>query len=237
MNEEKIRQFSELFESAKDNKKNPARAEKFIDDNFPGLETSLKKILDKEFLKQRLITDPEELGKMSIPFVIEKDDVIESPVLRYFTAESPYGVCTVFFEEEYLSALYFTAVNEDDLKGEEGKKPPFTLKKDNTLKKEFKKIFARDFSGIKVLLLGDENHVKIWEMIARIPPGRLVSYSVLAEAAGFSKGYSRAAGAVTGANPVSFMIPCHRVVGVSGDLTGYASGLGRKILMLADEIR
>lgn len=235
MNEDKIRRFSDIFDSGKDNKLILTEAEKFIADNFGNEAARIQRVLDRDFLKERLITDAAELRKADPPFHIETDDVIESAELRYYTGESQYGICTVFYEEDYLSAVYFTAVDEDDFRGEDGKKPPFSLRKDNSLKKEFKKIFARDFGGIKVLLLGDENHVKIWETIARIPAGRLVSYSVLAEAAGFSKGYSRAAGAITGANPVSFLIPCHRVVGVSGDLTGYAGGLGRKILMLADE--
>lgn len=235
MIEDKIRRFSGIFDSGKDNKLIAAEAEKFIAENFGKDSEKIRRVLEKDFLKEKLISNAESLRKMEIPFHIETDDVIDSPDLRYYTAESQYGICTIFYEEDYLSAVYFTSVDEDDFRGEDGKKPPFNLRKDNSLKKEFKKIFARDFSGIKVLLLGDENHVRIWETIARIPPGRLVSYSLLAEAAGFSKGYSRAAGAVTGANPVSFLIPCHRVVGVSGDLTGYAGGLGRKILMLADE--
>lgn len=236
MNEDKIGRLSSIFDSDKDNKLILKEAEKFLSENFGEESEKIRRILNRDFIKEKLITDSAALSRMEIPFIIETDDIIESPDLRYYTAESQYGICTIFYEEDYLSAVYFTSVNEDDFRGEDGKKPPFNLRKDNSLKTEFKKIFARDFSGIRVLLLGNENHVKIWETIARIPAGKLVSYSTLAEAAGFSKGYSRAAGAITGANPVSFLIPCHRVVGVSGDLTGYAGGLGRKIIMLADEI-
>ena len=74
----------------------------------------------------------------------------------------------------------------------------------------------------------------VWREIARIPAGATVSYAELARRAGFP-GAARAAGAATGRNPLSIVVPCHRVVGSAGALTGYAGGLERKARLLALE--
>lgn len=75
---------------------------------------------------------------------------------------------------------------------------------------------------------------RVWAAIARIPFGATVSYSELAAQAG-APGASRAAGAATGRNPLTLVIPCHRVVGAHGDLTGYAGGMERKVDLLTRE--
>ena len=74
----------------------------------------------------------------------------------------------------------------------------------------------------------------IWRAIAAVPYGRQVTYAALAAAAGVP-GAARAAGAATGRNPLSIVVPCHRIVGSSGALTGYAGGLARKEALLALE--
>jgi len=75
---------------------------------------------------------------------------------------------------------------------------------------------------------------RVWEAIARIPFGATLSYTELAARAG-APGASRAAGAATGRNPLTLVIPCHRVVGAHGDLTGYAGGMARKVDLLTRE--
>jgi len=75
---------------------------------------------------------------------------------------------------------------------------------------------------------------RVWEEIARIGYGRTISYAQLAARSGAS-GSARAAGAATGRNPIAIVIPCHRVVGSSGALTGYAGGLARKTRLLEIE--
>ena len=72
---------------------------------------------------------------------------------------------------------------------------------------------------------------RVWREIARIPYGKTITYAELAKRAG-SPGSARAAGAATGRNPLSIIVPCHRVVGTSGSLTGYAGGLDRKARLL-----
>lgn len=75
---------------------------------------------------------------------------------------------------------------------------------------------------------------RVWDEIARIPYGRTLSYAALAARAG-APGSARAAGAATGRNPLSIVVPCHRVVGSDGELTGYAGGMERKRRLLALE--
>ena len=81
---------------------------------------------------------------------------------------------------------------------------------------------------------GTDFQRRVWEEIARVPYGKTITYAELAERAG-SPGSARAAGAATGRNPLSIIVPCHRVVGTSGALTGYAGGLDRKQRLLALE--
>ncbi|MFM6990038.1 MAG: methylated-DNA--[protein]-cysteine S-methyltransferase [Rhodoferax sp.] len=71
----------------------------------------------------------------------------------------------------------------------------------------------------------------VWQQLQTIAPGRTVSYGAIAAALGRPTA-SRAVGAAVGRNPVSIIVPCHRVVGSSGALTGYAGGLDRKTALL-----
>ena len=75
----------------------------------------------------------------------------------------------------------------------------------------------------------------VWEVLREIPYGRPATYGQVAQAAGRGLGRNtspRAAGSAVGRNPISLLIPCHRVVGAGGSLTGYAGGLERKEALL-----
>ena len=74
----------------------------------------------------------------------------------------------------------------------------------------------------------------MWREIAKVPFGETITYAELAARAG-SPGSARAAGAATGRNPLAIVVPCHRIVGADGALTGYAGGLPRKESLLALE--
>ena len=75
----------------------------------------------------------------------------------------------------------------------------------------------------------------VWAELANIPYGRTAAYGDIARRLGLGKGAARAVGGAVGRNPVSLIIPCHRVVGANGRLTGYAGGLARKRYLLALE--
>ncbi len=75
---------------------------------------------------------------------------------------------------------------------------------------------------------------RVWNAIATVPAGETIPYAELARRAG-CPGSARAAGAATGRNPLAIVVPCHRIVGSDGSLTGYAGGLDRKRAPLAHE--
>ncbi len=78
---------------------------------------------------------------------------------------------------------------------------------------------------------------RVWEQLRKVGYGETVSYGDLARAVGLGPGASRAVGAANGRNPIAIVIPCHRVVGASGSLSGYAGGLERKHALLDLEQR
>lgn len=80
-------------------------------------------------------------------------------------------------------------------------------------------------------LVGTAFQVRVWRALAEIPYGTTVAYGELAQRIGHS-GAARAVGSASGRNPVSIVLPCHRVVGADGSLTGYGGGLWRKRRLL-----
>lgn len=84
-------------------------------------------------------------------------------------------------------------------------------------------------------LCGTEFRRAVWEMLRSIPYGETVSYGALA--ARLACASAQAIGGAVGHNPISIIVPCHRVIGADGNLTGYAGGLGRKAALLALERR
>lgn len=90
---------------------------------------------------------------------------------------------------------------------------------------------SRRAFSIPFRLHGTPFELRVWSELQRIPFGDSRSYGQLAGALG-NPNLSRAVGRANGANPVSILVPCHRVIGASGDLTGYAGGLGLKERLL-----
>jgi AraC family transcriptional regulator of adaptative response/methylated-DNA-[protein]-cysteine methyltransferase len=87
---------------------------------------------------------------------------------------------------------------------------------------------------VRVVLIGTDFEVQVWETLLKIPVGRATTYTAVASAIGRPTA-SRAVGAAVGKNPISFVVPCHRVVGSTGALTGYHWGLPRKRAILGWE--
>lgn len=88
----------------------------------------------------------------------------------------------------------------------------------------------------KLNIRGSEFRKDVWEILLEIPYGKTLTYKAIAERLVVSGKYERmsaqAVGGAVGHNPISIIIPCHRVVGASGSLTGYAGGLDRKVKLL-----
>lgn len=101
-------------------------------------------------------------------------------------------------------------------------------------KKQLEAYFNGDASAldnIPVATGGTAFQRAVWQALRQIPYGKTMSYGELAETIGTPKA-SRAVGLANGTNPVSLVIPCHRVIGKNGSMTGYGGGIERKIWLL-----
>ncbi len=88
-----------------------------------------------------------------------------------------------------------------------------------------------DLSGIPLAIRGTPFQTAVWHRVLRIPPGKLRTYHQLAREVGEPQA-TRAVGSALAANPLPLLIPCHRVIGSDGRLTGYAGGLAAKAQLL-----
>lgn len=89
--------------------------------------------------------------------------------------------------------------------------------------------------GLRLFLKGTKFQVKVWEALMRIPPSGYTTYGALAQTIDLPRRAARAVGTAVGANPISWLIPCHRVVRGTGMLGGYRWGLPRKVAMMGFE--
>ena len=100
--------------------------------------------------------------------------------------------------------------------------------------RQLRAYFDRDLKefDLPVAPAGTPFQKRVWEQLRRIGYGDTASYGEVARGLGLTAAASRAVGAANGRNPIPIVIPCHRVVGADGTLTGYAGGVGRKQLLL-----
>lgn len=153
----------------------------------------------------------------------------------YARFETPLGLLIAVCNDGGLTGLYFhdekhAVAIQPDWREEASARPLADCRR------QLDEYFAGRRRTFDVVLAaeGTEFQKRVWNQIARIPYGETITYSELARRAG-SPGSSRAAGAATGRNPISILVPCHRVVGSDGSLTGYAGGLPRKTRLLEIE--
>jgi len=107
----------------------------------------------------------------------------------------------------------------------------------DAVRKAFEAYFRGDASALGAVpwrASGTPFQLKVWETLCSIPAGETLSYAGLAERIGRPTAL-RAVGLANGANPVAVVVPCHRVIGANGSLTGYGGGLPRKEWLLAHE--
>ncbi len=152
----------------------------------------------------------------------------ESPFGAYLVASTAKGICKLAFGEDEEAAL--TELRQEW--------PNATVAAAETpLHAQVAQFFARDFPHTERLhlhLKGTPFQLKIWESLLRVPEGELRTYAQLAEAA--ERGAAvRAAGTAIGANPVGYLIPCHRVIRGTGELGQYRWGSTRKAALLGCE--
>lgn len=161
--------------------------------------------------------------------------------IRYGYHLSPFGIALVMATDRGLCGLAFCDAGEEREAFEDMARrwPNATYVEDVAATLPYaSRIFDpscwRADQPLRVVLIGSDFQIRVWEALLRIPINRARTYSALAAEIG-NPSASRAVGAAVGANPVSFVVPCHRALGKSGALTGYHWGLTRKRAMLGWE--
>ncbi len=152
---------------------------------------------------------------------------------------SPIGMLHLAWNERALTALEFEE-GRDRLVARLAKKNGAT-NGGSALPPEIKRALERYFDGdlsaldsVRVEAEGTDFQKKVWAELRKIPAGTTISYAELARRIGNPKAV-RAVGAANGRNPVGLVVPCHRVIGADGGLTGYGGGLDRKAWLLDHE--
>lgn len=152
---------------------------------------------------------------------------------QHTVVDSPYGPLTLVATGGLLSGLYMTEQRHrppDETFGEPDPRPFGQVREE----------LAAYFDGalteftVQLHLAGTPFQRSVWEQLRQIPYGETRSYGDLADRLG-RPGASRAVGLANGKNPVGIIVPCHRVIGSTGSLTGYGGGLDRKQRLLAFE--
>ena len=145
--------------------------------------------------------------------------------------ESPVGPLHLFAHDTGLTALYMNIQRYEMPIGEEGTNP--ILEQTMQELAEYFERKRRDFT-VPLDPQGTEFRKSVWKELMNIPFGRTISYGELAKRLGDPL-LTRAVGTANGANPISIIIPCHRVIGANGHLTGYGGGIVRKRWLLDHE--
>lgn len=161
--------------------------------------------------------------------------------IRYGFHPSPFGIALVMVTPRGLSGLAFSDEGGEREAFEDMARrwPNAHYIEDSAATAPYAaRIFDpkrwRQEEPLRVVLIGTDFQIRVWEQLLKIPMGRAVTYSSIAGHIGQPTA-SRAVGAAVGANPISFVVPCHRALGKSGALTGYHWGLTRKRAMLGWE--
>lgn len=150
-------------------------------------------------------------------------DYFESPVGRLLLVADGQGLRSLLFENER---------NKDAIQGD-WQRGPGAL---HEARSQLKAYFAgklREFD-LPLAPQGTDFQQRVWLALLRIPYGATASYGEIARAVG-EPNASRAVGAANGQNPISIIVPCHRVIGANGTLTGYGGGLPNKRFLLEHE--
>jgi methylated-DNA-[protein]-cysteine S-methyltransferase len=150
---------------------------------------------------------------------------------RHLTMESPLGLMAVSAVDEGVTYVHMGVEEMKDAWGPEEATPVLEAAVD-----QLEAYFAGELKEFDLPLAaqGTAFQHKVWAELCRIPYGETVSYMDIAERIGDRKAV-RAVGLANGRNPIAIVVPCHRVIGANGKLTGYAGGLWRKERLLSLE--
>ena len=163
------------------------------------------------------------------PAVVAVFRSIASPVGALTLSASPRGLTGVQFENDIVERF----VIADSFSAKEREQAARYIA---TAEVQLGEYFTRQRTvfAVELDLLGTPFQIEVWNSLARIPYGETTSYGQQAKWVGRPAAV-RAVGGANGRNPVAIVLPCHRVVGVNGSLTGFGGGLERKIWLLKHE--
>ncbi len=157
------------------------------------------------------------------------------PYVRHTEIDSPVGPLTLVATGGVLSGLFMIDQRHRPPSGANGAEdaPPFP-----DIVEQLREYFAGERTDFDLPLAapGTPFQHRVWTALRRIPFGQTTSYGQIATGIG-RPGAARAVGLANGANPIGIVVPCHRVVGADGSLTGYGGGLERKQFLLDLERR
>ncbi|MEO8486113.1 MAG: methylated-DNA--[protein]-cysteine S-methyltransferase [Betaproteobacteria bacterium] len=157
------------------------------------------------------------------------------PSTRWCRRSGPLGTMRLVARGEAIVGLYFDGQKYDVREGDDWRAAPA-----DALLRDAARQLDEYFDGQRTRFdlaldpTGTPFQRSIWRTIAAVPSGSTITYGELARRVGKPSSV-RAAGAATGRNPISIVVPCHRIIGAGGALTGYAGGLDRKRALLALE--
>jgi len=161
--------------------------------------------------------------------------------LRFGFHDCPFGRALVMITDQGLAGLAFAddGQEKDTLLDMQSRWPGAAYIEDWLRTKPYAdRIFKpenwRKDQPLRVVFIGSDFEIRVWETLLRIPLGKRSTYSDVAAHIG-KPNAARAVGSAVGRNPVSFVVPCHRVLGKSGSLSGYHWGLTRKRAILGWE--
>ena len=161
--------------------------------------------------------------------------------ISYGFHPSPFGQVLLMITEKGLAGLAFADPGEqaDALEDMCSRWPAARFIEDMSATEPYaSRIFNpaewEDGTPLNLVLIGTDFEIRVWQTLLRIPMGRATTYSHIANTIGKPKAF-RAVGTAVGKNPISFVVPCHRVLGRDGTLCGYHWGLTRKRAILGWE--
>lgn len=149
--------------------------------------------------------------------------------------ESAIGPLRVVAAGEGVTAIEFSPFDEAAEVGERDDAAPVLVE----AARQLRAYFAGELTDFDLPLAprGTDYQRRVWDALRAVPYGRTATYAEIAATLGQPRGASRAVGLANGRNPIPVVVPCHRVIGADGSLTGYAGGLERKQLLLELERR
>ncbi|MFJ7166938.1 methylated-DNA--[protein]-cysteine S-methyltransferase [Streptomyces globosus] len=159
-----------------------------------------------------------------------------TPIKQHTVVDSPYGPLTLVASDGVLCGLYMVGQRHRPAEEAFGARVSAEEEPFPEVVRQLAAYFAGDLTrfDLPLRMEGTPFQRSVWDQLVQIPYGQTWSYGELAARLG-KPNASRAVGLANGKNPIGIIVPCHRVIGASGGMTGYGGGLDRKVRLLRHE--